>query len=97
MFNKTVAVIALVVFLTGCSTVTIQPQATNKFTNNPTFESSEDFFFWGLVGEKRINVKEICKDKPVKQMQSQNTFKDGLFAFLTLGIYAPRSVKIWCE
>ena len=52
---------------------------------------------WGLVGEERVDVKAICQDKKVAQMQSQQTFADGALGLVTLGIYAPHTVKVWCE
>ncbi|QDP03082.1 Bor family protein [Thalassotalea sp. PS06] len=90
-------VILLGLVLTGCSTVTMQPEQTSKYVNPPTYEDSKNFFFWGLVGEHRVNVTEICGDKEVIQMQSQQTFQEGVFALLTLGIYSPHSVKVWCS
>jgi len=30
-------------------------------------------------------------------MQSQQTFADGALGLVTLGIYAPHTVKVWCE
>ncbi len=99
MRNKTIAVgLAALLSISGCSTVTIHPTTSNnKLVTSPSFEKSEDFFFWGLKGEHRIDVQEVCKNKIVKQMQSQQTFTDGLETVITLGIYAPHSVKIWCE
>ena len=81
----------------GCSTITIHLKTTGKLISDPTYEDSKPFYFWGLSGEPRIDVNSICGDKSVKQMQSQQTFADGFFTGITLGIYAPHSVKIWCE
>ncbi len=82
---------------TACSTVTIRDKGTKKIASNPTYESSEAFFLWGLVGEKHIDVTKICGNMPAQQIQAQRTFVDGFLGLITLGIYMPRSVKIWCE
>lgn len=59
-------------------------------------EESKSFFFWGLAGEHSIDVNGVCQGKPAQQMQTQTTFLDGLLGGITLGIYAPRSAKVWC-
>jgi hypothetical protein len=64
---------------------------------NPTFEQRQDFFLWGLVGESHIDTKTVCGGKRATQMQSQQTFVDGLLGLVTLGIYAPQSAKVWCS
>jgi hypothetical protein len=90
-------IIGFVGLLGGCSTVTINPEASKKLVTTPTYQESRSFYLWGLVGEQRVNVHEVCNGSPVKQMQSQQTFINGLLGAITLGIYAPHSVKVWCE
>ncbi|ADN75505.1 Bor family protein [Ferrimonas balearica DSM 9799] len=94
--KKTMIMGAVLIGLTGCSTVTIKPDPTVVVNKTPSYEDSRHFFFWGLAGEERVNVSEVCEGQPA-QMQSQQTFLDGLFGGLTLGIYAPHSVKVWCQ
>jgi len=89
----------LSVFLVGvssCSTVTIKPEGQSKFVNKPTYLDSKPFYLWGLAGEHRIDVLKICNKKEPLQMQSQQTFSDGLLTLVTLGIYAPHTAKVWC-
>jgi hypothetical protein len=86
-----------VMLILACSTVTIRPGGGERDMRDPTFTKRENFFFWGLAGESHVDVKKICGDKAVKQMQSQNTFMDGFLGVITLGIYAPRSVNVWCK
>lgn len=94
---KTATALALATVLAGCSTVTIHPKDSPKFSSAPTYEDSRPFYLGGLVGEERVDVKEVCANQDVKQMQSQQTFTDGLLTVVTLGIYAPHTVKVWCE
>lgn len=84
------------ILLSGCSTVTIQPERTAKLVSAPHYEETLDFYFWGLKGEHSIDVVKVCGDSQVKQMQTQLAIENGLFSLLTLGIYAPHTVKIWC-
>ena len=92
----TTLVIILSIFFQSCSTVTIHPEQSGKLSTEPTFEETKNYYLWGLVGEHRFDVKEICGDKKVLQIQSQATFKNVLFSILTLGIESPHTGKIWC-
>ncbi len=97
MLEKLSSAVCLVSLLAGCSTVTIHPEETQKLATEPTFQETRDFYFWGLAGETRVDVKEVCGESTVKQMQSQQTFANGFLGVITLGIYAPHSVRVWCE
>ncbi|NRB37052.1 MAG: Bor family protein [Pseudomonadales bacterium] len=97
MIKKLSLLACLVSLLAACSTVTIQPKAAEKQTQAADFSETRHFFFWGLMGETHVDVKDICADKAITQMQSQATFVNGLLTVVTLGIYAPHSVKVWCE
>lgn len=83
--------------ISGCGTVTLTQQGERKISSHATYEKRQSFFFWGLVGNKYIDVKEICGTRDVKQMQTQFTFVDGLLSVITLGIYQPRTAKVWCS
>lgn len=95
---RPVATACLAVVMAGCATVTITPADEPKLTSAPTYENSMSFFFWGLTPDvQEVNVNDVCAGQGVRQMQAQTTFEDGLFGALTFGIFAPRTVKIWCE
>ena len=49
------------------------------------------------MGEHRFDVKKICGDKKVLQIQSQGTVSNVIFGILTLGIYSPHTARIWCD
>ena len=68
-----------------------------KLSSSPDYEDSKDFFFWGLTGQYDIDVSQICKSSKPLQMQTVQTAKDGFLGLITLGIYYPHSVKIWCD
>lgn len=81
----------------SCQTVTIRPDGGgNRYSGFQSYEASQNFFFWGLVGEAHINVASICGEREVKQMQTQATFVNKLLYFITLGIYSPRTARVWC-
>ncbi len=79
----------LIIACSACSTVTISPAKDVRIASDPTYQDSKSFFLWGLVGEHDVDVKQICDGRDPVQMQSQETFTDGLLTIITLGIYAP--------
>jgi len=85
--------------LSGCYSVTLRPQGETKLISAPTKETSYDFFFWGLAKKYNLDGKALCPAaaSTVRQIQIQNSLVDGLLTVITLGIYAPRSVSVWCN
>ena len=83
--------------LSACATVTVRPGGGEKLSGQAQYENSESFFLWGLVGEHTVNVTQVCSNRKVTQMQAQFTAIDVILGTITLGIYAPRSAKVWCE
>jgi len=85
--------------MTAYSTVTTHPNQAGKLLTEPepTFQVSKPILFWGLCGEHRVDVKQLCSATGVKQLQTQATSKDVIFGVLTLGIYAPHTVEVGCK
>lgn len=81
----------------ACSTVTITEKGIAKLDSHPTYEDSRPFYLWGLVGEERVDVKTICQGRSAKQVQAQDTFLDSFLGIITIGIYRPRTAKVWCN
>lgn len=81
----------------GCSSVTMRTDQQPKNHDTATFQKTYPYWWWGLRGEHDINVREICLGKEVKQMQAVNTFTDSLSILFTLGIYSPRTARVWCK
>ena len=94
--KKSLILGTLLLGASACSTVTIVPQGESKLVSKPSYEESKPFYLLGLSGEHHVDVLEICNNKEPLQMQSQQTFSDGLWQLLTLGIYAPHTAKVWC-
>lgn len=89
--------LSLIIMLSGCAAVTITETGEPNFRYYPNYEESKPFFLWGLIGDHRIDVSKICTEKPVVQMQTKFSSWDVLYSALTLGLYLPRTAKVWCE
>ena len=87
----------LFLVLSGCAAVTITQSGESNFESRPQYEESKDFYLWGLIGEHHINVKDICQNQAVKQMQTKFSSWDVLWSGLSLGLYLPRTAKVWCQ
>ncbi len=81
-----------VTLLGGCYNVSYATRLAGSGTYR---EDRGDFFFWGLVGEKTIDMKAMCP-QGVSRWKSEQTFVDGLLGLVTLGIYIPRHVIVEC-
>ena len=89
--------LALILSHSACSTVTIKQKGKARLSTEPDYESRKSYFLWGLVGEHSVDAKKICGRSAVRQMQAQDTFVDSLLGIITLGIYRPRTAKVWCN
>lgn len=83
--------------LSACHSVTVRPEGVSKRIDRPDYEEQKEFWLFGLVNEHAVDVKPICSGGKVEQMQTQSTFVDSLIGVVTLGIYTPRSVRVWCK
>ena len=85
------------IFFTACQTVTIKPEGSQSRNDSKAdYEKVHNFFLWGLVGEKYINVSTICPNREIKQIQTQSSFWNRVNYIVTLGIFSPKTARVWC-
>ena len=83
--------------LSACSSVNIRTDALPETRQEPDYQQRFTYWFWGLKGEHEVNVREICLERGVEQLQAVSTFSDSLLNIITIGIYAPRTARVWCS
>jgi len=90
---------ALVLFLNfGCSSLILKSDVNEgKQHRTPDFEDSHSYYFLGFSGQGQIPLQGVCGDKELQQIESLFTLEDGLIAVFTLGIYTPKSFRVWCK
>lgn len=93
----TMLVVVLTLLTAGCASVTIRPDGGEKVKADASWQERQDFFVFGFIGQSHVDVQAVCAGREVTQMQTQQTFVDGLLGLLTGGIYAPHTTKVWCE
>jgi len=92
-----ILLITSVALLTGCAKATIRPDGGDRIlTERADFDESEPFFLWGIAGSSKVNLKRVCGEKEVEQMQTQFAPVDTILTALTFGIYSPKTARVWC-
>lgn len=54
------------------------------------------YFIFGVVGDYELNTKEFCPNG-VAAIATGNNFATWLLRAITIGIYSPRTVQVWCS
>ena len=56
------------------------------------------FFVSGIKWKKTVDAAKICGGaENVVKTETQQTFVNGLFGFITLGIYTPLEARVYCS
>jgi hypothetical protein len=76
----------------GCYTVSYR---TSQPAAGRVYEEHENYFICGLVGDNTVDLQRICPDG-VARWDNQATVPDSLLACITLDIYTPRTVHVYC-
>lgn len=88
--------------MTACSTVTAirkkETRVDDPSRYPPSYQETKSFFFFGLLGvQTELDASRICLGKEIDQVSTAYTPGNVLVTALTLGIYAPRTVRVWCQ
>lgn len=89
---RKLTILALLV-LTSCSTVRMNLGGRD---DKRAIVETKKFYLFGLIGEHQLLIKDYCKNG-VSKIKEQVTVTDFILTAVTLGIYAPRTVKISCR
>lgn len=89
---------AVMSWIPGCASATWVKDPSRRTYTDPAYESSRPFLFWGLLsmGEDVV-VETVCRGRGADQITTRTTWTNVLGHVFTLGIYAPKTVRIWCE
>jgi len=94
---RILSLVMALLLATACQTVTITREGTSKRSTPPDHTQRLPFYLFGIVGEHTIDARGVCNGKQVQQMQTKYYFLDGFLQAITIGIYSPRVVHVWCD
>ena len=95
--KKMLLATALAPFITGCAqqTFTVQnkPQGNNEGNHHPSF-----LLRFPELGRRNCRCSQnLWRRRNVVKTETQQTFVNGLFGFITLGIYTPLEARVYCS
>jgi Bor protein len=92
---KKLAIAAIVLSLTGCA---IQRFDVRPDTQNaPTHDNSQSFWVGGIGQSEDIDAAKVCGTAAnVQRVETQMTAGNVGLTILTIGIYSPRQVRVYC-
>lgn len=77
----------------------LRPADLLRACGQPTREVSHDFVLAGIGQSETVNASLACHGdlEKVVRVEVQQTPLDGAMAALTLGIYTPRTARVYCN
>ena len=94
MKYKITSILLLIMLIAACQPTVIR--LGGRIDRRPTVER-QNFFLAGLVGERTLEMKDYCSGGNVAKIKEEFTFGDKVWQILTLNIYSPRTVSIYCR
>lgn len=86
-----------IVTLSACSTQRFDINPNPIMAQNPSYEGTNHFILWGISQVQTMRPGAACGPQGVNRVEVQETFLDGLFGTITLGLYAPRHYAVYCN
>lgn len=80
----------------GCMSLTVPIDSRFSPAAKPSYTDYMDTFLLGLIGTEDFNLTRICVDQKPYGFQRIKTFEDGFLTFVTMGIYSPTTINVWC-
>ena len=84
----------IMVFLSGCGSVTLDTGAPQDTSNR--FDEYYDSWMLGFAGEGLTDVHNACTQDKIARIRNYFSVEDILLTALTVGIYSPRTTTITC-
>ena len=94
MFRHYSLILIFFLFLSGCQ---VQLRYSSEIPSETVISNEETFWFWGLIGEKKYELTDLCPQGRVYELRIHNTWMQSTYTALTLGIYSPRTITIVCS
>ena len=87
-------ILMIVLSIVGCKA---RVQYPSEFPSKTIITREENFWFWGLLGEKNYEVYNLCYEGRVYEIRLNSTLLQSTLTVLSFGIYSPRTTTIVCS
>jgi hypothetical protein len=96
---KQITILLIVLsMLTACATQTTKLGDPGYKKSYSYSYSKDDSFFLGFGPSTEVNAALVCKGADnVRKVESSQTALDTLLMYITLGLYTPRNVTVYCK
>lgn len=93
---KKIALLALLLAMTGCATQRFDLYPSSQ--DAAAFDDSQTFWIGGIGQKEEIDAAKVCGgSRKVQRVETQMTAGNVGLTILTIGIYSPRQVRVYCN
>lgn len=86
------------IFQAGCVSARWTAEGESIKGLQPVYEDYFDRYFFGLAGpNQEVPIAEVCLDQKPIGYKKYFSFTDGFFSVISLGIYTPITMRVWCS
>ncbi len=85
-----------VTIFTGCVSTKIALEPEWDFFAKPSYEDYFDYYLFGLIGKHSISLSAVCMDQKPLGFHRITSFEDSAISAVSLGLYTPLTVQVWC-
>ena len=93
---RTIFLTLAVALLSGCMSTRVVFSEKWNPRAKPSYVDYLDYYWVGLKGDPVVALQNVCMDQRPQAFQRIKSSEDAIIAIVTLGIYSPATVKIWC-
>jgi len=98
MFKPAVATLVAAVLLAGCANQRFNVAGAVNDTSAAKTEDSQTFFLSGIGQKQTVDAAQVCGGAgKVDGVAVEQAPLDVLLGLVTLGIYTPRTARVYCK
>ena len=81
-------------FFVSCASVNVE--LVPEYEKTISFVHYSHYGFFGLLGSDSLNIEQACAGRGPVKIKNYFSFEDFLFTLTTVGLYSPKSTRVWC-
>ncbi|WP_294770827.1 Bor family protein [uncultured Rhodoferax sp.] len=98
MIKSALTALVATAMLVGCANQRFNVAGELSANPTPRSEDSQTFFVSGIGQQSSVNASKVCGDaSKVEGVAVEQSGMDVLLGMVTLGIYTPRTARVYCK